>query len=156
MNRQQSLRALRADSGSVGLRRQQLPCKQRKYRLALEYLIQRSATRLCSRAADNIVELSDGRFFFGLGAGDFVSEHQAYGFDFQRHVGRFEDPLNIIKPLMQYNKFTYSGEFHQIDNAALLPKSSAGTPPILIGTLKGKPRMSRLVAQFQRTMPPGR
>ena len=49
---------------------------------------------------------------------------------------------------MQDNKFTYSGEFHQIDNAALLPKSSVGTPPILIGTLKGKPRMSRLVAQF--------
>jgi alkanesulfonate monooxygenase SsuD/methylene tetrahydromethanopterin reductase-like flavin-dependent oxidoreductase (luciferase family) len=30
----------------------------------------------------------------------------------------------------------------------LLPKSAAGTPRILIGTLKGKPRMSRLTAQY--------
>ena len=49
---------------------------------------------------------------------------------------------------MEGKKFSYKGEFHQIEDAALLPKSDTGTPPILIGTLKGKPRMSRLVAEF--------
>ena len=103
---------------------------------------------LLARTADNIMELSDGRLIFGLGAGDFVSEHLAYGFDFERHVSRFENSLHIIKPLMEGKKFSYQGEFHQVENATLLPKSDTGTPPILIGTLKGKPRMSRLVAEF--------
>jgi len=103
---------------------------------------------LLARTADNIMELSGGRLIFGLGAGDFVSEHIAYGFDFERHVSRFENSLNIIKPLMEGKQFSYKGEFHQIEKAALLPKSQTGTPPILIGTLKGKPRMSRLVAEF--------
>ena len=103
---------------------------------------------LLARTADNVMELSKGRLILGLGAGDFVSEHMAYGFDFERHVSRFENSLHIIKPLMEGKKLSYEGEFHRLDNAALLPKSGAGTPPILIGTLKGKPRMSRLVAEF--------
>ncbi len=103
---------------------------------------------LLARTADNVMELSNGRLILGLGAGDFISEHMAYGFDFERHVGRFEDSLQIIKPLIEGRSVTYSGEFHRAEGAALLPKSAAGTPPILIGTLKGKPRMSRLAAQY--------
>ena len=103
---------------------------------------------LLARTADNVVELSEGRFIFGIGAGDFVSEHQAYGFDFEKHVSRFENSLEIIKPLMEGQKISCEGEFHAVENAALLPKSAFGTPKILIGTLKGKPRMSRLVAEF--------
>jgi len=102
---------------------------------------------LLARTADNVMDLSNGRLILGLGAGDFVSEHMAYGFDFERHVGRFEDSLQIIKPLIEGRRVTFEGEFHRAENAALLPKSAAGTPPVLIGTLKGKPRMSRLVAQ---------
>lgn len=102
---------------------------------------------LLARTADNVMELSNGRLILGLGAGDFVSEHMAYGFDFDRHVGRFEESLQIIKPLIEGRSVTFDGEFVRADGAALLPKSAAGTPPVLIGTLKGKPRMSRLVAE---------
>ncbi len=103
---------------------------------------------LLARMADNVVDLSAGRLILGLGAGDFTTEHAAYGFDFERHVGRFENSLQIIKPLLQGKRFSHAGEFHRVNDAALLPKSAAGAPPILIGTLQGKPRMSRLAAQY--------
>ena len=103
---------------------------------------------LLARMADTVVDLSDGRLILGLGAGDFTTEHAAYGFDFERHVGRFENSLQIIKPLLQGKRFSHAGEFHRVEDAELLPKSTAGAPPILIGTLQGKPRMSRLTAQY--------
>lgn len=102
---------------------------------------------LLARMVDTVVDISNGRLILGLGAGDFVSEHQAYGFDFERHVARFEEALQIVLPMLRGENVSYQGEFHVVDDAALLPRSSAGTPPIMIGTLKGKPRMSRLVAQ---------
>lgn len=103
---------------------------------------------LLARMADNVVDLAEGRLILGLGAGDFTTEHAAYGFDFERHVGRFENALQILKPLLAGERFSHEGEFHRVVDAALLPKSSFGAPPILIGTLQGKPRMSRLAAQY--------
>ncbi len=103
---------------------------------------------LLARMADNVIALSNGRLILGLGAGDFTSEHLAYGFDFERHVGRFEDSLQIILPLLKGERLTHHGEFHRVEDAMLLPRAEAGAPPIMIGTLKGKPRMSRLAAQY--------
>lgn len=103
---------------------------------------------LLARMVDNVVDLSAGRLILGLGAGDFTTEHAAYGFDFERHVGRFENALQILKPLLAGERFSHEGEFHRVVDAALLPKSTFGAPPILIGTLQGKPRMSRLAAQY--------
>lgn len=102
---------------------------------------------LLARMADNVNELTEGRLILGLGAGDFVSEHAAYGFDFERHVARFEDALPVIKRLMAGERFSHAGEFHRLVDAELLPRSAYPSSPVLIGTLKGKPRMSRLVAQ---------
>lgn len=102
---------------------------------------------LLARMADTVNELSDGRLILGLGAGDFVSEHRAYGFDFERHVSRFEEALQVVVPLLDGKRFTHHGEFHHLEDAQLLPRHPGPRPPVLIGTLKGKPRMSRLVAQ---------
>lgn len=103
---------------------------------------------LLARMADNVVDLSAGRLILGLGAGDFTTEHAAYGFDFERHVGRFENSLQILRPLLAGERCSHAGEFHRVVDAALMPRSSYGAPPILIGTLQGKPRMSRLTAQY--------
>lgn len=103
---------------------------------------------LLARMADTVDDLSEGRLVLGLGAGDFDSEHRAYGFEFARHVSRFENALQIVLPLLRGEKLSHHGEFYRVENAELLPKShTLGVPPILIGTLQGKPRMSRLVAQ---------
>jgi alkanesulfonate monooxygenase SsuD/methylene tetrahydromethanopterin reductase-like flavin-dependent oxidoreductase (luciferase family) len=121
------------------------------HRVALGTLVSNTTFRnpaLLSRMADNVNELAHGRLILGLGAGDFVSEHAAYGFDFERHVSRFEEALPIVRRLLAGERFSYAGEFHRVEDAQLLPRAAAGAPPVLIGTLKGKPRMSRLVAQY--------
>ena len=64
---------------------------------------------LLARSADTVVDLSGGRLVLGLGAGDFTSEHRAYGFDFERHVGRFENALEIIVPLLRGERFSHQG-----------------------------------------------
>ena len=104
---------------------------------------------LLARMADTIDELSDGRFILGLGAGDFVSEYRAFGYDFERRVGKFEEALQIIRPLLRGESVTFDGEFYRVHEALLLPKSSRpGGPPILIGTLRSGPRMKRLIMQY--------
>jgi alkanesulfonate monooxygenase SsuD/methylene tetrahydromethanopterin reductase-like flavin-dependent oxidoreductase (luciferase family) len=103
---------------------------------------------LLARMAATVDDLSDARVILGLGAGDFVTEHRAFGFPFERRVGRFEEALSIIVPLLRGETVTVAGEHYDIDNAALLPTARrGGAPPIMIGTLMGAPRMSRLVVQ---------
>lgn len=119
-------------------------------RIELGTLVTNTAFRnpaLLARMADNVADLSGGRLILGLGAGDFASEHRAYGFDFERHVSRFEESLQVIRPLLRGERVSYAGEFVRAEEAALLPRAAGGAPPILIGTLLGKPRMSRLVAE---------
>ncbi len=104
---------------------------------------------LMARMADTIDEVSNGRFILGLGAGDMPSEHSAFGFPFERRVGRFEEALQIIRPMLSGESVTFSGEFYRTEEALLIPKGvRPGGPPIMIGVLKGGPRMRRLVAQF--------
>ena len=102
-----------------------------------------------ARSAETIDALSDGRFICGVGAGDFQSEHVFYGFPWERRIGRFEEALQIIKPLLRGESVSFDGEFYQTSNASLLPKGPrAEGPPIMIGLLKGGPRMKRLVVQY--------
>lgn len=104
---------------------------------------------LMARMADTIDEVSNGRLILGLGAGDMQSEHNAFGFPYERRVGRFEEALQIIRPMLKGKTVTFSGDFYRTDEAQLLPKGMrAEGPPIMIGVLKGGPRMRRLVAQF--------
>ena len=104
---------------------------------------------LLARMADTIDELSGGRFITGLGAGDFHSEHLAFGFEWERRIGRFEEALQIIRPLLRGETVSFEGEFYRTHQAVLTPKSSRpGGSPILIGALEGGPRMKRLIATY--------
>lgn len=103
---------------------------------------------LLARMADTVDDLSAGRLILGLGAGAIPGEHDAFGYDFERRVGRFEEALQIIRPLLRGESVTFAGEFYRTQQAELRPKGiRAGGPPILIGLLKGGPRMQRLVAE---------
>ncbi|MEZ4569770.1 MAG: LLM class flavin-dependent oxidoreductase [Thermomicrobiales bacterium] len=103
---------------------------------------------LLAKMADTVDDLSDGRLIVGLGAGDFPSEHEAYGYPFEGRVGRFEEALQIIRPMLRGECVTFDGEHYRSLEAALLPWSVRETgPPILIGLLHGGPRMKRLVVE---------
>jgi len=121
-------------------------------RVALGTLVANTGLRnpaLLARMADTVDDLADGRLILGLGAGDFVTEHRAFGYPFERRVSRFEEALAIIAPLLRGETVTYTGEFYRCEAAALMPKAArAGGPPLMIGSLEGRPRMARLVVQY--------
>src|SRR5215218_9319100 len=104
---------------------------------------------IVAKMAENLDEISDGRFILGLGAGWHQPEYDMFGFPFDHRVSRFDDAIRIIVPLLQQGEADYQGEYFQANQTVNLPRgprAAEGGPPIMIGT-KG-PRMLRLTAQF--------
>ena len=104
---------------------------------------------LLARMAETVDAFSHGRLIFGVGGGDFPSEHLMFGYPWERRISRFEEALNIIKPMMQGKRVTFEGEHYSARDAQLLPRGERPEgAPLLIGVLGNGPRMRRLVAQF--------
>jgi alkanesulfonate monooxygenase SsuD/methylene tetrahydromethanopterin reductase-like flavin-dependent oxidoreductase (luciferase family) len=97
--------------------------------------------------ADTLDEVSGGRLALGLGAGWHEPEYQAFGYPFDHRVGRFEEALQIIVPLLREGRVDFEGQYYQARNCELLPRGPRpGGPPIFIGAQR--PRMLRLVARW--------
>ena len=99
-------------------------------------------------------EMSGGRIEFGLGAGWFAEEHEAYAIPFPPLGERFEkltENLEIITGLWSTpvgDLFDYRGKHFQVSNSPALPKPvQSPRPPIIIGGM-GKKRTPALAAQF--------
>ena len=101
---------------------------------------------LVAKMAAELDEVSGGRFILGLGCGWHEPEFEAYGYPFDHRVGRFEEGMQIIRPLLRGESVTFEGRFHRVRDVELRPRPTRdGGPPILIA---GKqPRMRRLVAE---------
>lgn len=97
--------------------------------------------------ADSIDQISDGRLILGLGAGDHWSEFTRFGYPSDKPIGRFEEALGIIGPLLRDGHVDFEGAFYTARDAELSPRGRPSGPPILIGALGSGPRMSRLVAE---------
>jgi alkanesulfonate monooxygenase SsuD/methylene tetrahydromethanopterin reductase-like flavin-dependent oxidoreductase (luciferase family) len=103
---------------------------------------------LLARTIDTVDDLSNGRLIVGLGAGDFPFEHQSFGYPFDRRIARFEEAIEIISRLLKGETVTFDGEFYNTQSAVLIPKSVRQKgPPLLIGSVYGRPRMTRLALQ---------
>ena len=104
---------------------------------------------LLARMAETVDAYSHGRLILGLGAGDFPSEHKRFGYPWEGRIGRFEEALQIIRPMMRGESVTFNGEHYQVEDAELVPRGDRSEgAPILIGVLGKGPRMRRLVAQY--------
>jgi len=104
---------------------------------------------LLARTIDTVDDLSNGRLIVGLGAGDFPFEHESFGYPFERRIARFEEAIEITSRLLKGETVTFDGEFYSTKEAALLPKGIRPEgPPLLIGALFGRPRMTRLTLQY--------
>ncbi|MGH2427879.1 MAG: LLM class flavin-dependent oxidoreductase [Candidatus Limnocylindria bacterium] len=101
---------------------------------------------LTAKMAATLDEVSGGRLILGLGCGWHEPEFDAFGYPFDHRVGRFEEALNIIVPLLRTGRSDFSGRWHRASDAALTPRGPRPDgPPILIA---GKqPRMLQLVAR---------
>jgi probable F420-dependent oxidoreductase len=93
-----------------------------------------------ARMAAAVNEVSDGRLVFGLGTGWNEAEFRAFGIPFDNRVSRFAEAFEIIRLLLAGERVTYSGRFHEVEDAVLLPPSRR--PALMIGT--AGPRILRL------------
>src|SRR5579884_2406050 len=98
-----------------------------------------------AKMAATLDEISGGRLILGLGAGWHEAEFAAFGIPFDHRVGRFQDALRIIAPLLRTGRVDYAGPYYEALNCALLPPDPRpGGPPILVAS--ESPRMLRLTA----------
>lgn len=101
---------------------------------------------ITAKAVETLDEISGGRFVFGLGAGHAGRQGHAFGLPEDRTIGRFEEALEIILPLLRTGHADFEGTFHAARDLEQRPRGPRpGQIPIMIGA-KG-PRMLRLAAQ---------
>ena len=102
---------------------------------------------LLAKMAVTLDEVSNGRFILGVGAGWNQPEYDAFGAPFDHLVDRFEEALQIIRPLLKEGRVDFKGTYYQATNCEILPPGPrADGPPLLIGSFG--PRMMRLTAQY--------
>ena len=100
---------------------------------------------LTAKMATALDEVSGGRLILGLGCGWHEPEFDAFDYPFDHRVGRFEEGLSIVLPLLRTGRAQLTGRWHRAD-AELLPAGPRPSgPPILIAGRR--PRMLRLVAR---------
>ena len=105
---------------------------------------------LLAKMAATLDEVSGGRLILGLGTGWHEPEYAAFGYPFDHRVGRFEEALAIIGPLLRGERVTFHGRWHDVEDSVLIPPPPRparlpGQMPILIAA-KGE-RALRLVAR---------
>jgi probable F420-dependent oxidoreductase len=100
---------------------------------------------LVAKMATALDEVSGGRLVLGLGCGWHEPEFTAFDYPFDHRVGRFEEALQVLLPLLREGRVTFEGRWHRADAALLPPGPRPSGPPILIAG-KG-PRMMQLVAR---------
>jgi probable F420-dependent oxidoreductase len=98
-----------------------------------------------AKAAATADEIAGGRLILGIGAGWHEPEFTAFGYPFDHRVGRFEEALSIIKPLLAGERVTFHGRWTDVEDSVLLPPPPRPHVPILIAA-KGE-RMLRLTAR---------
>ena len=100
---------------------------------------------ILAKTVETLDEISGGRFVFGLGAGHAGRQGHAFGLPEDRTVGRFEEALKIILPLLRAGHADFEGVFHAARDLEQRPVGPRpGQIPIMIGA-KG-PKMLRLAA----------
>ncbi len=104
---------------------------------------------LLAKMATSVDEVSQGRLIVGIGAGWNEPEYQAFGLPFDHRVGRFEEALQILKPLLHEGHVDFAGKYYQARDCDDLPRGPrAEGPPLMVGCEAGSPRMLKLTARY--------
>jgi alkanesulfonate monooxygenase SsuD/methylene tetrahydromethanopterin reductase-like flavin-dependent oxidoreductase (luciferase family) len=117
-------------------------------RLELGQLVMCTSFRhpaLLAKMATTADAVSGGRLILGLGAGWYDPEYQAFGYPTDHRVGRFEEAIAIIGPLLRGAQVTLAGSYDQVRDAVLRPPPDRPIP-ILVAA-QGR-RMLRLTARY--------
>jgi alkanesulfonate monooxygenase SsuD/methylene tetrahydromethanopterin reductase-like flavin-dependent oxidoreductase (luciferase family) len=98
---------------------------------------------LLAKMAATLDDVSGGRLILGLGCGWHEPEYAAFGYPFDHRVGRFEEAIRIVRPLLRGDRVTFAGTWNQLDGAVLLPPPAR---PIPIVVAADGDRMLRITA----------
>jgi len=104
------------------------------------------APGLVAKMAATTDDISSGRLILGLGCGWNEPEYVAFGYPFDHRVGRFEEALQVIVPLLRGDRVTFRGQWTNLDDAVVLPRPRRPPPPVLVAA-EG-PRMLQLTARY--------
>jgi F420-dependent oxidoreductase-like protein len=107
---------------------------------------------LLAKMAANVDLMSNGRLFFGIGAGWFEPEATAYDIPFYsvaERGKRLEESVQIIKGMWTNPRgFTFQGDYYKVNNALCLPEPiQKPHPPIMIGG-GGEKQTLKVVAKY--------
>jgi alkanesulfonate monooxygenase SsuD/methylene tetrahydromethanopterin reductase-like flavin-dependent oxidoreductase (luciferase family) len=100
---------------------------------------------LTAKAVETLDEISGGRFVLGLGSGHAGRQAHAFGLPENHVIGRFEEAVEIIVPLLRTGRADFEGTYHaarDLEHRPVGPRP--GQIPIMMGA-KG-PKMLRLAA----------
>ena len=102
---------------------------------------------ILAKMATTVDEVSHGRLILGVGAGWNEPEYKAFGLPFDHRVARFEEALQILKPLLREGHVDFAGKYYQARNCEIVPRGPRSEgPPLMVGA--DKPRMLQLTAQY--------
>ena len=101
---------------------------------------------LTAKVVATLDEISGGRFLFGLGSGHARKQGETFGYPLDHTVGRYEEALQIIVPLLRAGRVDFTGDYHRAVNLEQLPSGPRpGKVPIMLGA--HQPRTMRLAVQ---------
>lgn len=102
---------------------------------------------ILAKMATTLDEVSHGRLILGVGAGWNEPEYQAFGLPFDHRVDRFEEAMQILKPLLRDGQVDFAGQYYQARNCEIVPRGPRSDGPPLLSGGEG-PRMLKLTAQY--------
>ena len=92
---------------------------------------------LTAKITANIDVISGGRLEWGVGAGWYQGEYQAYGYDFPEakvRLGMLREAVEVVTAMWRDADASYEGRYYKIDKAQCDPKPlQQPHPPIWIG-----------------------
>ncbi len=121
---------------------------------------------LLAKMAITVDEISGGRLILGMGAGWNEPEYHAFGYPFDHRVGRFEEALQIVRPLLKEGRVDFQGKYYRAEDCEIAPpgprqhgayrESGTGSrqaalpvkegPPLMVASVG--PRMLKLAARY--------
>jgi alkanesulfonate monooxygenase SsuD/methylene tetrahydromethanopterin reductase-like flavin-dependent oxidoreductase (luciferase family) len=89
---------------------------------------------LTAKVVETLDEISGGRFILGFGSGHAGSQGAMFGYPLDSTIGRYEEALQVLIPLLREGHVNFEGEFHTAKNLEQRPRGPrAGRIPIMLG-----------------------
>ncbi len=87
---------------------------------------------LTAKVVSTLDEISGGRLIFGFGAGHSAKQGKAFGYPVDKIVGRYEEALQVVVPLLRAGTIEFEGEYHRASLANRPSGPRPGEVPIML------------------------